>query len=361
LDSGGVGGGGPDGPVTVDIVVNNHNYAEYLPAAIESARVQDHPGVNVIVVDDGSTDGSREGLRAFEDSVDVVLKENGGQASALNAGFDRCRGDAVIFLDADDTLRPDAASRVAAAFAADPEVVKVQFRLDVIDADGRPTGVIKPPPHLGMPSGDLRRAELAAPFDQVWMATSGNAFRRRALERILPIPEREYPRCADYYLVHLTALLGRVVSIEDVAGSYRVHGRNAYEPQAAEVDLAHVRDSITYAATTAPAIAELADRLGIERPDPLLSVSDLGNRLISLRLEPGLHPIPADSRRSLLGEGLRAARRRFDVSAAMRLMFAAWFAAIAVAPRALARRLAELFLFPERRGSLNRLVGRMHR
>ncbi len=49
----------------------------------------------------------------------MVLKENGGQASALNAGMERCEGDVVIFLDADDTLHPDAAARVAAAFAAE--------------------------------------------------------------------------------------------------------------------------------------------------------------------------------------------------------------------------------------------------
>ena len=49
----------------------------------------------------------------------MVLKENGGQASALNVGVERCHGDVVMFLDADDVLHPDAAAEVAAAFAAD--------------------------------------------------------------------------------------------------------------------------------------------------------------------------------------------------------------------------------------------------
>ncbi len=81
----------------------------------------------MIAVDDGSTDGSPEILTAYTGRVELVFKENGGQASAVNAGFARCTGDVVIFLDADDVLLPDAAALVASAFAADPGVAKVQY------------------------------------------------------------------------------------------------------------------------------------------------------------------------------------------------------------------------------------------
>ena len=77
----------------VDIVVTNHNYGRFLEQALSSACGQTYPHVNVIVVDDGSTDDSREILRRFERRVDVVLKEQGGQASALNAGIARGHGD----------------------------------------------------------------------------------------------------------------------------------------------------------------------------------------------------------------------------------------------------------------------------
>ena len=79
----------------------------------------------------------------------------------------------------------------------------------------------------------MRLDELAFPFDLAWMATSANAFRADALRRILPIPEDEFRTCADWYLVHLMALLGPVVSLGSVGGSYRIHGANNYEPQAA--------------------------------------------------------------------------------------------------------------------------------
>jgi glycosyltransferase involved in cell wall biosynthesis len=350
------------GDFAIDIVINNHNYCAYLADAIESARRQTHERVNVVVVDDGSTDDSRRVLREHGDGLNVLLKENGGQASALNAGLEHCDGDGVIFLDSDDTLRPDAAARVARAFAADPAVSKVQFRMEVIDAAGRHSGTIKPPRHLPLPEGDLRRAELAYPFDLVWLATSGNAFRTEALRRILPIPEDSYPVCgADWYLVHLTTLLGRVVSLDSVGSDYRVHGANSYEPREASLDLAQLRQSIGFAEVTSAHLLALAAELGLPHPRKILSVADLANRLISLKLEPSRHPISGDDVPSLLRDAAGAIRRRDNVTVTMKLAFAAWFAAMAVSPRRLSARLAELFLFPERRGSVNRILGHLHR
>lgn len=353
--------GEPTG-LAIDIVIDNYNYGAFVTQAIDSACAQRHSDVHVVVVDDGSTDDSRARLSDYQGMVDVVLKENGGQASAFNAGVARCRGDVVMFLDADDVLRPDAAARVAAAFAANPRAVRVQFRMDVIDADGRSTGATKPPPYLPMPSGDLTRAVLAFPFDLVWLPISGNAFRLDAVRRILPIPEHEYPHCgADWYLVHLTSLLGSVVSLEGVGASYRVHGHNAYELQSPHLDLNHVRTSIGYAETTARALARLADELGGRHTDPILSLSDLANRLLSQKLEPALHPMPADSSWRLVADAVRATARRFDVPASMKPLFVAWFAATAAAPRPVARWLGELFMFPERRVTFNRLLARLHR
>ena len=349
------------GRLVVDVVIDNYNYGEYLPAAIASVRAQSHPAVNLIVVDDGSTDGSPELLARLGEEATVIVKENGGQASALNAGFERCEGDVVMFLDADDVLRPDATAAIAAAFAADPELTKVQFRSEVIDAAGAPTGTIKPSDHLEMPNGDMRRAELAYPFDLVWMSTSANAFRRRALGRIMPIPERDFRSCADYYLVHLAALLGPVRSLPDVGAGYRVHGANTYEPQAAELDLAHVRDSIRVASATAAELLRLAAELSLPHPPRILSLADLGNRMISLRLDPAEHPLDSDSRRSLIAGAAVAVRRRDDIAAAMKAMFVLWFGLAAVAPRRATAWLAELFLFPERRRPVNRLLEKLHR
>ncbi|HET7509790.1 MAG TPA: glycosyltransferase [Solirubrobacterales bacterium] len=349
-------------PLCVDVVVTNHNYGRFLPQAIESALAQSHPDVNVVVVDDGSSDDSRDVLRGYEDRVEVVLKEQGGQASALNAGLERCRGDVLLVLDADDRLRPQAAERVAAVFATRPELAKVQFPMAIVDAEGAPTGEVKPGGHLQAPTGDQRRAELAFPFDLPWLPGGGTGFRSEAVRRILPIPAADYPRSgADWYLVHLTALLGEAALLEEVCAEYRVHGGNAYELERDEIDLNHVREAIVFAGATTRSLEALADELGLEHPRPILSYADLANRLVSLKLDPERHPRAGDRLRSLLADAVRATRRRFDVSLPMKVLLVAWFALEVAAPRRLARPLAELFLFPGRRAGFNRLLGRWRR
>jgi hypothetical protein len=349
----------------VSIVITNHNYARFLADAIESALAQTHPDCELIVVDDGSTDGSRALLEHYPE-VTAVLQPNLGQAAAFNAGFERAGGDACIFLDADDSLAPGAARIVAETFARDPRVAKVMYRLRVVDEAGVPTGELKPSGHLPLRSGDLRRQELRFPFDLTWMATSGNAFRRSALARIFPVPADDYPRVgADWYLSHLVPLLGEVAFLDEVGGSYRVHEANSYERPAGTLDLDQMRNTIVYCRRTAAHLVALAERLDLDGRPPaaedVLSVSEIWQRIVSLRLAPAQHPLEDDTRSGLLASGLRAARRRFDVAPAHRMLLGAWVAAVALLPRAalprLVRRLEPL------RGEpwVTRLLRRLHR
>ncbi len=347
---------------TIDVVVNNFNYERFLGDAIDSALAQTHPQVRVIVVDDGSSDGSRAVIASYGDRVTAVLKENGGQASAFNAGFAIAQADVILFLDADDALEPDIAARVIETLGAQPDVAKVQWPTAVIDDEGALTGKVLPASHLPMPSGDFTRAEVSFAFDIPWMATSANAFPAHLLRRIMPMPEAQFRIGADWYLQHLTPLLGPVVSLDAVGGRRRLHTSNAYEQSESVLDLRYVRATIQCAERTRPEIERLAGELGVERPPgPLLSVSDQANRLISLRADPATHPVRSDTRRGLVAGGIRAARRRFDVAPAMRAAFAAWFLAMGLAPRRATARLAEWFAFPERRPQVNRLLGALHR
>src|SRR5262245_23561615 len=93
------------------IVINNYNYGRFLAGAIDSALGQTYAGTEVVVVDDGSTDESREVLARYAGRVVPVLQANGGQAAAFNAGFAACAGQVVLFLDADDLLLPTAVER----------------------------------------------------------------------------------------------------------------------------------------------------------------------------------------------------------------------------------------------------------
>jgi cellulose synthase/poly-beta-1,6-N-acetylglucosamine synthase-like glycosyltransferase len=106
------------------IIIDNYNYGRLLKDAIDSALAQTYRNTEVIVVDDGSTDNSREIIAGYGDRIIPVLKENGGQASALNAGFAVSQGDVILFLDADDVLLPTAAENAMPCFE-DSGLVKV--------------------------------------------------------------------------------------------------------------------------------------------------------------------------------------------------------------------------------------------
>lgn len=350
----------------VSIIVNNYNYARFLPQAIQSALDQRYPHVEVIVVDDGSTDGSREVIDAFGAQITPIYQENGGQASALNAGFARSQGEIVIFLDADDILLPEATERVVEAFRAQPDAAKIMVRMEVINGAGARTGELKPHAHLPLRSGDLRRHVLTFPFDMTWMATSGNAFAASTLRQIMPIPEEIYGKVgADWYLSIVTPLFGPVIFLDPVLASYRVHGANNYELSAAEVDLDHIRQTILYAQKTIFFIDFYARQLGLVNPaagkGELLSVSFIAQRLTSFKLEPERHPIAEERLGQLLRLGITASWRRFDIAWPMRIAFMLWFLAMTMAPNPLARRLAEQFHYPQRRGWINRWLGRFHR
>lgn len=343
----------------VTIVINNHNYGRFLSDAIESALGQSYARVEVVVVDDGSTDSSREVIEHFAGRVVPVFKANEGQAAALNAGFSASHGEIVIFLDADDRLHAHIVERVVDAFRADSSVAKVQYRMEVIDSSGRPTGEIKPPLSWPLPSGDLRRHVLAFSDDLTWMATSGNAFAADALRQIFPIPAADYaPVGADWYLRHLAALIGSVVSLDDAGADYRVHDTNNYEIAGSTIDLNQIRQSSKYGFTTQRHIAALARRLGLPgaRANRVYSVSNIANRMVSLKLDPTRHPIAGDTVLRLWIHGTRAALRRFDSPWSKRLIWVLWFGMMVPAPKSAARHLAELFFLQEKRGRFNRVL-----
>jgi glycosyltransferase involved in cell wall biosynthesis len=347
----------------VSIIINNYNYARFLRATIDSALSQSYASIEVLVVDDGSTDQSRAIIDSYGDRIRPVLKKNGGQASALNAGFAMCQGNIVIFLDADDVLLPHAVRRVADVFAAQPPTAKVQYRMEVIDQGGHQTGVIKPPRHIPLLTGDLKKQEMLFPFDLSWLPTSGNAFATRALRNSFPIPEEVYGQVgADWYVAHLTPLYGPVVSLDEVCAYYRVHASNNYELTELRLDLAHIRQTIVYCDYTRGYLLKYAEQLDVpDRPAEILSVSYVANRITSLKLEPDQHPIVGDTAVKLFKLALIAIARRSDVAWPMKVMFGMWFAFMVIAPKSLAHWLAEAFFFPERRTRLNHWLGTLHR
>jgi glycosyltransferase involved in cell wall biosynthesis len=210
----------------VSVVVTSFNYERFVADAIDSALEQTYPNVEVIVVDDGSDDGSRDVIAGYGGDVTSVFQDNRGQGAAFSAGFARARGEVVHFLDSDDTLLPETFERVVPCFD-DAGVVKAHWPLWVIDDAGDRTGGIKEP---RLPDGDLRGAvEQYGPMTERTLPsapTSGNAYRREFLERVMPVPDA-YRISPDAYLFGLAPAFGSVRAFETPLGCWRFHGLNA--------------------------------------------------------------------------------------------------------------------------------------
>ncbi len=209
----------------VSIVVNNYNYAQYLDEAIRSALSQTYEKVEVIVVDDGSTDGSRAIIDSFGDELVAVYKDNGGQASAFNVGFARATGAWILFLDADDVLAPDAVESCMAHVGE--EISRVSCKLTICDALGVE---IEGAPSVGINEyfyGEFDEARRRFGY-LPGSPTSGNMFCAADLRERMPIPEEEYRIAADLYLFWAAAQQGRVVFLPEELGKYRQHGANYF-------------------------------------------------------------------------------------------------------------------------------------
>lgn len=131
------------------IVIPCYNTERFIAEAIQSALAQTYPIAEIVVVNDGSTDGSLEIIKSFS-GISVVSQANGGLSAARNAGLSHVTGDYVVFLDADDRLLPDAVELHLAAFAKNPGAPMVYGSAHLIDSDGCAIGDSpQPPAHFG--------------------------------------------------------------------------------------------------------------------------------------------------------------------------------------------------------------------
>jgi len=356
---------GPGPPETpnlplVSIVIINHNYATYLPYAIGSALEQTYRPVEVVVVDDGSTDDSRAVIGSFGSKIASVLQEQRGHVAAFNAGFAASAGSILIFLDADDFLYETCVACVVNAWK--PGAVKVQYRLDTIDQSGVDQQLPFPyfPPDLG-PEQVLQQAISLGVYP--WTVSSGNAFSRSFLEQLLPIPAERIFKSPDGYVNKMAPLFGAVQTLNMVLGAYRVHGRNAWAQPGDHINPAHLTRWVRFDALIHDEFMQRASEAGytVKPYDRLNNPQMLENRLLSLRLAPKEHPIAQDRRIGLAIRGLRSAIAARNVSALGRLTWMLWFLIIGGAPLPIVRALFRSGRGQSGRGRLARWVVSMSR
>jgi len=142
---------------SVSVVIAAYNRAGYLGETIESALAQTHKPMEVIVVDDGSTDDTRAVVARYEPGVRYLWQPNAERGAARNRGWRLAQGEFVAFLDSDDLWRPDKLQRDLDLFRRRPEVGVVYADVELIDAQGRSLGVRPRPHHEGWVTSDLLR------------------------------------------------------------------------------------------------------------------------------------------------------------------------------------------------------------
>ncbi len=213
----------------VSILINNYNYGRFLAEAIDSALSQTYSNIEVIVVDDGSTDNSREVIKSYGERIIPILKPNGGQASAFNAGFAASQGEIICFLDSDDLFQPDKVEEVVNIFTTNQDIGWCFHSLKFLSKESEE---IIQPNCIGLSGkydirADIQRGKLKNKLPLSGTATSGTCFHRNLLERMLPMPDEINITSDDYLKYTAFGLSPGFVLLKNLA-LQRIHGNNAY-------------------------------------------------------------------------------------------------------------------------------------
>jgi glycosyltransferase involved in cell wall biosynthesis len=208
------------------VLIDTYNHEKFIEQAIVSVLEQDFPESEreVIVVDDGSTDGTAEIVRKFAPQVRYIHKENGGQGSAFNVGIPECRGEVVAFLDGDDWWLRKKLSRVIPVLAQNPEIGIVGHGTITVLPNGREFTEVVSQGHRF----SLRTTEGA----RLFRARKSNlgtrtTIRAEILRKLLPVPEAIRIE-ADEFVFTMAAALGEVQLLDEALFFYRLHPNNFY-------------------------------------------------------------------------------------------------------------------------------------
>ena len=243
------------------IIINNYNYDRFLSEAINSALDQTYPYVEVIVVDDGSIDNSRDIIASYGNRIIPVLKSNGGQASSLNEGLKASKGEIIFFLDSDDLFYSEKIEKIVNSFiennlvdldvifnnlfeAIDKEGFLIEQKMvsDIFTLQDREWKLLSkfiPGFHFNSffekelnkiccPNQvyEFARRYRYVPF--IGMPTSSISISRTMAEKLFPLPVDGYKVSADELIVKAASLIGRVYSTNVTLTKYRFHSNNNY-------------------------------------------------------------------------------------------------------------------------------------
>lgn len=204
--------------------MSNFNYSAYLKKSIGSVLTQTYSNLELIVVDDGSTDSSLEVLKGFTDPrLKLEFQGNLGQSAAFNRAFALCRGEVICFIDADDWWKPHKVETLVRwhEFLSGNYAV-LQHPLEVVDESRKASNLA----YRHLPSGDCFEEMRRTGRVDFFVTTTGLSFRRELLKKIFPLPAA-LRISSDAFLTRAAFAFGPVVTIPEALGCLRIHQSNA--------------------------------------------------------------------------------------------------------------------------------------
>ncbi|MBS1792996.1 MAG: glycosyltransferase [Acidobacteria bacterium] len=206
----------------VSVIIPNYNYEKFISRTVESVLSQTYQNIEIIVVDDGSKDGSLDVLKGFGDRIRVVEQKNAGVSAARNHGVEVSTGELVAFLDADDVWLPEKLERQLEKMNSDPEIGLVHCSMTLIDPADNPIGEKK----------EGQEGRVANEFlllkRGVVIGAGSTALVRRAVFDEAGGFDRRLSTAADWEFCYRVARLHKIGFVREPLVLYRMHGTNMH-------------------------------------------------------------------------------------------------------------------------------------
>jgi glycosyltransferase involved in cell wall biosynthesis len=210
----------------ISVLLCNYNYGILISETIQSVLDQDYDNYEFIIVDDGSSDNSREIISEFAnnnpDKIRTIFKENEGQAEGFNVAASLARGCIVCLLDSDDIWLPEKLSMVNRWFNDKDDIALLQHNMKIMRNATKTEELFRE----ALIIGDIKNHTRQTKQLPLFIPTSGLSFSRTVLDKVLPIP-KAFKTCADGYLTRTSMCYGKVYAELDAYGYYRLHAENS--------------------------------------------------------------------------------------------------------------------------------------
>ncbi|MGI8469851.1 MAG: glycosyltransferase family 2 protein [Pyrinomonadaceae bacterium] len=206
----------------VSVIIPNYNYAQYLREAIDSVLRQTYENIEIIVVDDGSKDESKEVLQSCGDKIETVFQQNLGVSAARNNGVRKSVGEFIALLDADDMWLPEKIERQIQKFTENSEIGLVHVGVEEFDDAGN---ILKT--RLNGMAGEVSHELLLSKNAVILGGGSGMMIPRKVFEEVEGFDLRLLTS-ADWDLFYRVSRSYKVGFVNEVLLRYRIHGSNMH-------------------------------------------------------------------------------------------------------------------------------------